>query len=260
MANFAIRVSGRYSRRFNVLRRLYPSRPYGVYNIPITNLDPGPDGRLGTADDTGQSFTYYDFPAALAGQAFQQNELTVDPNATERFKTIEVAGTKRLSNRWQVMASYSATKLNVPVPAYSDFNPNLEINNANNTWEKLGRLSAAYIFPLAMTGSINFDHRSGVARARQVLFTRAGAQIPSIVLNVEPIGSRYDPDTNILDLRLDKRWRLGSGRSVDGQINLYNSLNVNTPTGVTYRSGPSFLLPTAIVLPRILEFSATFRF
>src|SRR5207249_4695037 len=116
-----------------------------------------------------------------------------------------------------------------------DFNPNVEINTANNTWEKLARLSAAYIFPWTVTGSINFDHRSGLARARQVLFTRAGAQIPSIVVNVEPIGSRYDPDTNILDVRLDKRWRLSSSQTVEGQVNLYNSLNVNTPTGVTYR-------------------------
>jgi hypothetical protein len=77
---------------------------------------------------------------------------------------------------------------------------------------------------------------------------------------VEPLGSRYDPDTNILDLRIDKRFDFGGGRSVEGQLNLYNALNVNTPTGVNYRSGPTFLLPTAIVLPRILEFSATYRF
>jgi hypothetical protein len=250
MANFAVRVSGRYSRRFNILRRLYPFRPYDSYNIPITNPDPL----------TGQSFTYFDFPAALRGRQFQKNELTVDPKATETFRTIELSATKRLSNRWQVMASYSATKNNIPVAAYSDFNPNQEINTADRTWEKLGRLSGAYTFPWEVTGSFNFDHRSGLARARQVLFTRAGAQIPSIVLNVEPLGSRYDPDTNILDLRIDKRFDFGGGRSVEGQLNLYNALNVNTPTGVNYRSGPTFLLPTAIVLPRILEFSATYRF
>jgi hypothetical protein len=260
MANLAVRVSGRYSRRFNVLRRLYPLRPYGAYNIPITKPDPGPDGKVGTADDPGTFITYYDFPAALGGRQFQQNELAVDPNATEKFKTIELAATKRLSNRWQVMASYSATKLDIPVPAYSDLNPNQEINTANRTWERMSRLSAAYAFPWGVTGSFNFDHRGGLARARQVLFTSAGAQVPSIVVNVEPIGSRYDPNTNILDLRLEKRLRLGPARSVDGQLNLFNALNFNTPTGVSYQSGPNFLLPTAIVLPRILEFSATYRF
>ena len=28
-------------------------RPYEAYNIPVTNRDPGPDGRVGTADDGG---------------------------------------------------------------------------------------------------------------------------------------------------------------------------------------------------------------
>lgn len=260
MTNFGIRASGRYSRRFNNLRRLYPLRPYSAYNIPITNLDPGPDGRLGTADDTGQSFTYYDYPVALRGSDFQQNKLVNDPDANQTFKTIEVAATKRLANRWQLMASYSATKLNIPVPAYSDFNPNTEINTANRSWEKLARFSAAYIFPWAVTGSFNFDHRRGLAAARQVLFTRTGASIPSLVVNVEPLGTRYLPDINNLDLRLDKTFHLGASRSLQGQINVYNLMNINTPTGVTYRSGASFLNPTGIVLPRVMEFSATYKF
>ena len=60
MPNFAVRVTGIAARFTNVPRRLELLRPYGAYSIPITNLDPGPDGRLGTADDTGQSFTYWD--------------------------------------------------------------------------------------------------------------------------------------------------------------------------------------------------------
>ncbi len=259
IANFALRVSGRYSERKNILRRLYPLRPYEAYNIPITRPDPGPDGRVGTADDTGQSLTYYDFPAALAGRQFQQNMLVKDPDATQTYKTIEVAGTKRLSNRWQVMASYSATKLNVPVPAFTPFNPNEEINKTDRNWESLARLSGAYVLPGDVTTSFSFDHRSGLAQARQVLVT-GGRQIPSIVLNVEPLGTRFDPSIDVMDLRVEKRFRLGDRQSVNAQVNVFNLLNVNTPTSVTYRSGPIFLQPTAIVLPRIVEFAATYRF
>jgi hypothetical protein len=258
MANFAVSVSGRYSRRFNILRRLFPDRPYEAYNIAITKPVPGPNGTVGS--NPIQFITYYDFPAVLGGREFQKNELVNDPNATESFKTIELAATKRLSNRWQVMASFSATKLDIPVPAYSNLNPNEEINTANRTWETLGRLSGAYQFAAGITGSFNFDHRGGLARARQVLFTQRGAQVPSIVLNVEPLGTLKDPDTNILDLRLTKTLKLGGARTVEGQLNLFNALNVNTPTDVNYRSGPAFLRPNAIVLPRVVEFSATYRF
>jgi hypothetical protein len=259
MSSFAVRVSGRYSRRFNILRREYPLRPYGVFSIPITRPDPGPDGRAGTADDPGRTLTYYDYPAAYRGRQFQQNYLANDPDATQTYKTIELAGTKRLSNRWQLNASYSATKLNVPVAAYSALNPNEEILAANRAWEWLGRLSGAYILPMDVTLSMGFDHRGGLARARQVLLT-GGTQVPSFVVNAEPIGSLRDPNTNILDFRVDKRFNLTTSRSMHVQLNIFNVMNVNTPTGVTYRSGASFLVPTGIVLPRIAEFSATYTF
>ena len=68
MANLAVRVTGIYSTQqtFRVQNNL---RPYEVYNIPITNRDPGPDGRLGTADDPGTLITYWDYPAAYAGRS-----------------------------------------------------------------------------------------------------------------------------------------------------------------------------------------------
>jgi hypothetical protein len=44
------------------------------------------------------------------------------------------------------------------------------------------------------------------------------------------------------------------------QLNIFNLMNVNTATGITYRSGAQFLVPTGIVLPRIAEFAATYTF
>lgn len=43
--DFAVRVTGVYSRNINTYRLQNNLRPYGVYSIPITNADPGPDGR-----------------------------------------------------------------------------------------------------------------------------------------------------------------------------------------------------------------------
>ena len=45
LANTAVRVTGLYSRNTNVYRISEISRD-GKYTIPVTNLDPGPDGRL----------------------------------------------------------------------------------------------------------------------------------------------------------------------------------------------------------------------
>src|SRR6185503_5075387 len=69
LANTAVRVTGVYARNFNTYALSDIVRE-GQYTIPITNPDPGPDGLLGTADDTGQSITYYEYPSSLAAAAF----------------------------------------------------------------------------------------------------------------------------------------------------------------------------------------------
>ncbi len=82
--------------------------------MPVTNRDPGPDGRVGTADDGGL-FTYYEFPTELRGQQFEELMAINDPKADQSYASFEVAGIKRLANRWQFAASYSATKRTIPI-------------------------------------------------------------------------------------------------------------------------------------------------
>ena len=266
--NLAVRMTGVYSRNRNTYRIQNNLRPYEVYTIPITNPDPGPDGRLGTADDPGTFVTYGDYPAALAGRAFQQPMLINDSRADADFKSVEVEASKRLANRWMFMASYSATKLHIPYvsnisgifnPQATTFDPNAEINAANTNWEWLGRLSGAYLFPADVQVSANFEHRSGDPWAREVSFT-GGRQIPSIRLRVEPVGTRRLPNVNILNLRAEKSFRVREGQRLSLRLNVYNAMNVNTVLSVTPLSGRSFLRPRTILPPRIAEFAVQYTF
>jgi hypothetical protein len=79
-------------------------------------------------------------------------------------------------------------------------------------------------------------------------------------LNVEPVGTRRLPNTNQLDIRLEKRFDLGKGQKLSVRMNVFNALNGNYVTGVTRRSGPLFLRPTEIMDPRIAEFSLSYSF
>ncbi len=275
IANWAVRVSGIYSRNFNQQRLAEINRPPEVYNIPITNPDPGPDGRVGSADDPGTFVTYYDYPASLAGRRFAGTMLVHDPRADQTFKTIEVAGTKRLSQGWQFNASYSATKMNLPFTcgptnlqtARCPQNPNIDFNAANRTWERTGKLSGAYTFPYEIIASANFERRTSAPQARQVLFT-GGRQIRSIVMNVEPLGTFSLPDTNLMDIRTAKRFSLGGARSLELRVDVFNVMNVNTIKQRVVRSGPDFMRPftgeaaaaNVIILPRIVQLGASFSF
>jgi hypothetical protein len=278
LANTAVRVTGMYSRNTNVFRLSEPNRD-GRYTIPVTNLDPGPDGRLGTSDDTGKSITYYEYPASLGSAAFAQTMIVNDADA-QTFKTFEVMAIKRSSDNWQLNASYTTTWFDVPVTCgdagtgsgtnrwrcYT--NPNIGINSADKTREWQAKLSGAYTFPYGILASTNYDIRSGPAQARQVLLA-GGATIRSLLLNVEEIGSLRLPNTHEMDIRLAKRVNLGTARWVELRADIYNVLNKSTTmpsadteaiTGWVLQSGADFRRPLNIMYPRIIQFGATMTF
>ena len=257
--NLGVRASGVYIRTFDEQRLLNVRRPYETYNIPISTADPGPDGVVGTADDTGRMLTYYDFPAALAGR---QNELFMyinDPRSAEKHKSIELQLTKRISARWQVLGSYTATKNDALVAhpggnAVAEFNPNAEINTGDHTWETTIRVSGLYRLPYDVNLSANFQSTSGAPQARQVLVV-GGRQIPNFVINAEPLGSLRLATLNVLDVRVEKAFTLPAGKRVSLRANVFNALNVDTTLGRTLRAGSAYLRPTSIIRPRILELS-----
>ena len=216
VTNLAVRVTGIYSRNTDSYRVSNNKRPYEVFNIPITNRDPGPDNITGNVDDPGTFVTYFDYAPEYAGRANQQPTLINDPNAEQSFKSFEIAASRRMANRWQFMASYSATKLHVPYVSntggglavdLTSFDPNAEINTLDESWEWLTRVSGAYVFPWDIQFSTNFEHRSGTPQARTVSFT-GGKQITSITLRVDPIGSLRLPHLNILHFRVEKAFNL----------------------------------------------------
>jgi len=263
--NFGVRVSTLYIRGFNETRYLNTLRPPEAYNIPITNPDPGPDGVLRTADDPGTFMTYYDFPATLAGVKNERWIIANDFGLIETHKALDLQLLKRIANRWQFLASYSVTKNDIPLVRSPDgtryipfWNPNVDINTSNHTWEWVAKVSGTYVLPAQVSLSANFGHESGAPEARQVLF-RGGQQTPTMVLNVEPIGSLRLPHTNVLDIRVDKAFLLQSHR-VALRVNLYNALNANAVLTRTLRSGAAYLRPTSILAPRIVEVGLTYAF
>jgi hypothetical protein len=121
VVGLAARATGIYSLATDQYRLLNTARPYEVFNIPVTNADPGPDGRMGTGDEPGTFITYYDYANEYAGLAFQRPTLYNDPLADRSYKSMAFAVSRRLANNWQFQASYSATKIDEPFPiAYTE--------------------------------------------------------------------------------------------------------------------------------------------
>jgi hypothetical protein len=267
----AFRASGVFTRASDIYRLENLRRPANVWTTAITRPDPGDDGLTGTTDDPGTSVTFYAYPANLAGAAFERFTLINDPDATQTYKSIELALARRMQNRWQFSGSYSATRTDNPIVDGlnpSEFgltnrggsgDPNAEIFAANRTWEWLGRASGAFLFPYDVMVSANYEHRSGAPWARQVLFSGVPV-LSSITLRTEPIGTRRMPNINTIDLRVQKSFVLAGRRRIQAQLNMYNILNANTVTNMQFRAGPQFRLPTGILSPRNIEYSMSYSF
>ena len=169
-STLALRVTGVQRRVLNSLRVSNDLRPYSSYTIPFTNVDPGPDGKVGTADDTGNAITYYDYPKSLVGRQFSSAEIVNDPVANEAYHTIEVALTRRLANNWQFFVASTATKKHYPLPAnsgtFNTLDPNSAINKDDESWEWLSRAMGSYA-PFHTASWCRRTWRAGAERRRR---------------------------------------------------------------------------------------------
>jgi hypothetical protein len=236
--NFAVRFTGIYSKDTNLAQVTNPLIPYSAYTIPVSMQDPGPDGRLGTADDTGQTLTYWEYPTSLRGAAFQGTTRVNDSALDATFKSFEIAASKRFSQKWQAMASFSRTWLNAPGANYGA-NPNNQINTLNKSTEWSSKISGSYELKYEILASANYEIRSGTPFQRTVLAS-GGVTIPTIVIAVEPPGSRYYDNLHLLDTRVRKEFRLSSNHRAGIGVDIFNLLNKSTVTSVTAQSGASY--------------------
>jgi hypothetical protein len=241
-------------------------RPYEAYSVPIAGVDPGPDGVVGTPDD-GRPVTYYDYSAAYAGSAFVRL-MDVNTDGYENsFHSIEVAAQKRLSNRWQLVSSFLAThvdqwqiELETSTVTGVPQDPNAEsFLPKAKYWEWGFKLSGSYQLPYDIQAAAVFTSQSGPVWAREARFTAGLARLTEVVLLMEDPAARRLPTQNILNLRFEKRQKIGFGRAAF-QVDIFNVTNTNVELGVTKRSGPSFGKITSIVAPAIARLGVTYSF
>jgi hypothetical protein len=256
--DFSTRVSYVYRREVDRFQNVNVLRPYEAYSVATTTTDPGPDGVIGTPDDGGP-VTYYDYSAAYAGSAFNR---LVDVNTDgyeNAYHSIEVAAQKRLSHRWQLVTSFLATHVDVwrngipQDPNAANFFPK------SKYWEWNFKLSGSYELPYQIQAAAMFTSQSGSVWAREARFTTGLARLGSLVLLMEDPASRRLPTQNLLNVRFEKRQKIGSA-TASFQFDVFNFMNTNVEMEVTARSGSNFGRITSIVPPRVARLGITFSF
>jgi hypothetical protein len=202
--------------------------------------DFGPDNIAKTGDD--QTKTVYNvLPQYLGKDTFFHtncgNNVTVA--CVQRYKALELSVAKRMSNRWQMQASYVWSRLDGDQPgiqAGSTTTANvLDFTNPNNllSYAQQGRgandqphafkLLGSYQAPFDITLGANFQALSGlpIDRALSVSFAQGTSN-----LRMDPRGTYRADALNLLSLRADKGFRFGARRA-SVIVELHNVLNSN---------------------------------
>src|SRR5918993_932989 len=150
-----------------------PASPYDTFLT--TRADTGRDGIPGTADDS--TFQFYNRTSTAVNQTFFTN----DRNFRQTYNGIEITGTKRMSNRWQMLVGYTFSQsrqeglsvntnpnnlINVTGPlAGQNTNFNGQIGDRPHQFKVTG----TYVLPwydIGLAGNLNAQ--SGVPLTRQI--------------------------------------------------------------------------------------------
>jgi hypothetical protein len=260
---FSTRASYVYRREVNRYQNLNVLRPYEAYTVAIPGVDPGPDGVAGTADDGGP-LTYYDYSADYAGSAFVRNVDANTPGYENSYHNIEVAAHKRMSNRWQLVTSFLATYVDewrsdtaLTTPDGIPETPNQDYFPKAQYWEWAFKLSGSYDLPWGLQAAGTFTSQSGSVWGRDARFTPP--RLASVIIRMEDPAANRLPTQNLLNLRLEKRQKIGPGTAAF-QLDVFNVTNTNVETGITTRSGASFGQITGIIPPRIARLGVSYTF
>lgn len=259
-----------YRREHNPQASLNTAAPLDTW-VPRTGVDPGPDGLTGTGDDGTYSYFDRTLPGSLT-------LITNDPRSRQTYKGVEITGTKRLSNRWQMLAGYTYSQARITDQSVAT-SPNDFINTQGpiplNDRPHQVKLSGSYLLPYDVNVAGNYRYQSGPPINRQLVapLSFGGG---SATINVEPAGTHRVDALSTIDLRLAKTWAFGA-RSLEVNMDVFNLTNANTawelrsltgrlnvrqdgsPTG-QINNVPQFLSPSQILAPRIVRFGVAYRF
>jgi hypothetical protein len=229
------------------------NQPFDAFNIPVTITDPGPDGVSGTADDAG-TLQAWNLDPAYVG--LPTVNLITNFEGAGKFDSFELAVNKRMSNRWSMGTSVAYTKSrDVRTPT----NPNALINaNADGqdeTSDYSFKLNGTFQAPGGVKLSPVYRFQAGDNFARTFVTRQLNYANPTI--DAEPAGARRADNISVLNLRVDRSFRLGPGQLAPF-LDLYNILNANPTQDFNVSSGANWLRPTVIVSPRILRIGAKF--
>ena len=239
--------------------------PFSAYTVATNYVDPGPDNRTGTADDS--TITLFSVPRTHPGFG-QTVERTVQADGNNRYHAMGVTFNKQYANNWSMLFSFDSDYRDLRDnslrrnPNEVNFGPGTGTGTgsyqfARPSWNYAMRLSGTYLLPWGLTFASSLQAQSGDYFFRELQVRDPNAV--NVTVRVNPQAGRY-PWTKVWDNRVSKRIKTFGSQSLEGELNVYNTLNLSTITAQNNRIGATFLQPTTIIAARVFKLGVKYRF
>ena len=235
---------------------------------PVTVIDPGQDGLVGTGGDDAPILLYEN------RRLDQRYRILTNPAAAWRsYDGVQVIGNRRYAGGWELQASYtwarsrgsydnefSSNTGNNDLGDNGNFvNPNRALYSGTRSVmdrrhdvKVLGTYLAPYWGGVRVSGV--YRYVSGQPYARVLAINRLTPFTNLCCTFVEPVGTRQLPaSSNDTDLRVEKTFDMRSTTTVAVYLDLFNITNRGVALNVERSGGPNFELPAAWQSPRILR-------
>jgi hypothetical protein len=243
--------------------------PTSAYSPVTVNVPNGPNGPT--------TATVYNLNPAYFGAAFQNNVVDNQPYLDTQYKGIEITANKRFSQRWQMVAGFTAGKntggLVNNTSATSGQSSTVDLNDPNNTLYTSGvigndstyafRLSGSYRAPWDIQASGTLVSNTGYPYASSYSVTRS--VLPTLTRASQAVflsarGDERLPSTTLVDLGFSRAFGFANGRKITPQLNIFNLTNAYTVQSLTSAVGGTYRVPTSIVAPRIMRVGVSVNF
>ena len=222
--------------------------PSSAYTVPVVLTD----------TLTANPVTLFTYPASFVGA--NQFELVNAPsNRPDTYHTLEVAITKRSSNKWTAQASFWATKNHEWIQAVSP-SPNANPFPIDDTWNWEARAFGSYNLPWGFLVSGFYRAQSGIYGQRTEVFSSPLLLQGAVTLRMEPFGAEQGPIISVTNIKVAKNFGLGENRRLQLSGEIFNIFNTSSATSTSYLTGPTYLHTTGIVSPRVGRIGMGFYF
>ena len=235
MNDLGIRVGYVWKKDKNGWQQVNTLRPLSAYNVPVTVIDPGPDGSAATTADNG-TIAFLNLDDTSRGSS----QLTTNIDGYEgTYKTFELSANKRYGQRWSMNASLSYTwtrefgnlyfnnRFGTAISNFSFFGsypstPNEHTENEFSNWSMKfsGTIDAGWglrVTPVLKTQAGSpYGRYISVGACTATVTTNCSNYGTQLVL-VEPIGARRQDNVVVVRLqgrKADHVCRAGEGRAV----------------------------------------------